>query len=93
MRHSFISVAAYASLIFALSEAQAFAGNKYDKTIEQAAINIAVEKLGDIRGSHDIKEPLYLYPPIEARNAANGMLQPAELQDKTVIAPASLQGN
>lgn len=72
---------------------QAYAGNKYDKTIEQAAISIAVEKIGDIRGSHDIKEPFYLYPPIEARNAENGMLEPAERQDRILIAPASLQGN
>ena len=93
MRHSFISVAAYASITVALSVGQAYAGNKYDKTIEQAAIKIAVGKLGDIRGSHEIKEPFYLYPPIEARSAGNGMLEPADRVDGTVIAPASLQGN
>jgi hypothetical protein len=93
MRHSFISAAAYASCLLALSMSQAYAGNEYDKNIEQAAIDIAVEKLGSIRGSHDIDEPYYLYPPIEARSAANGMLEPALHDDGPVFSPASLRSN
>lgn len=81
------------SVLVALSMGQAHAGNTYDKTIEQAAIERAVEKLGDIRGSHDIKEPFYIHPPIEARSAANGLLDPADHNDGLVISPASLQGN
>ncbi len=72
---------------------QAHAENKHDKNIEQAAIERAVQKLGDIRGSHEINEPFYIYPPIEARNADNGLLKPADHQRGPVISPASLQGN
>ncbi|MCP4314661.1 MAG: hypothetical protein GY789_01140 [Hyphomicrobiales bacterium] len=60
-----------------MSASQAYAGGKYDRKIEQAAVNIAVQKLGNIRGSHEIHEPYFLHPPIEARNAANGTLEPA----------------
>ena len=93
MRHSFISVAACASLTVALFMGQAQAGSKYDKTIEQAAIDIAVQKLGEIRGSHAVNEPHSLYPPMGARTADNGLLKPDDRQDRPVIAPASLQTN
>ena len=93
MRHSFTSVAACVSVLVALSMGQAHAGNEYDKSIEQAAIERAVEKLGDIRGSHEINEPFFMYPPIEARSAANGLLDPADRNGGPVISPASLQGN
>lgn len=76
-----------------LFQGQAFAGNTYDRNIEQAVIEQAVQQLGNIRGSHEINEPFYLYPPIEARSAANGLLEPSDEQGGPVISPASLQGN
>ncbi|MDA4844836.1 hypothetical protein [Hoeflea poritis] len=64
----------------------AHAGPKYDRKIEQAAITIVAGKLGMIRGTHKIGEPHYLYPPIHARSAEDGTLEPAPLPDAGVFA-------
>lgn len=93
MRHTFMSVAAYVSCLVAVFASQAYAGNKYDKTIEQAAVDIAVEKLGNIRGSHEINEPYFLHPPIEARSAANGTLEPAVQSDHPLFTVSFEQAN
>lgn len=77
MRHSFFAGVAYVSCVVAVSVTNAHASGKYDRKIEQAAVEIAVQKLGQMRGSHEIHEPHYLHPPLEARNAENGMLKPA----------------
>ena len=93
MRHSFISVAAYVSCVVAMSATSAYAGSKYDRKIEQAAVKIAVQKLGNIRGSHEINEPFSLYPPIEARNSDNGMLEPAVQADHPLFTVGFTEAN
>ncbi|MEX3007929.1 hypothetical protein [Hoeflea sp. TYP-13] len=81
MRPYFLPVPVCALCISAGFADVATAGSKYDRKIEQAAIEIVSQKLGDIRGSHEIHEPYYLYPPVEARSAADGTLKPASRSD------------
>ncbi len=76
MRKCVTGAAALAVIVIAGLTEEAAAGKKYDKTIEQAAIAIVSTKLGDLRGTHRIDEPHALYPPIEARSAAQGTLEP-----------------
>jgi hypothetical protein len=77
-----------ASVALALATAPALAGARYDRKLEQAAMQIVAEKIGDIRGGFSYGQKPRLTVVQDAPSPAAGS-SPRQDASPSIVAPPS----
>ncbi len=73
-------IGASIALVFATAATPALAGERYDRKLEQAAMRIVAERIGDIRGGFSYGQKPRL---VEAQETAPSSIEPSQQPDSS----------